>query len=276
MDIGYAILFSLDLSHPYYADGRLRHAALVPTAATSAWMKAFDVLLKEKQGSFFLLYNAQRKDDLNNYLIANKNIKAEFIIYSSDAYFRNYTTFTAENFIDGVYVFTIKSNGKTLTALSRATDVLNNDDITANKRVQKFPPVGFVSAVINSTVLQNGAMNEFEILFPLRPVTWKYIIIGKPVADKGFNVINKSGKDSNAFNDPGEVTLDNGETATVFQSTNEIEITERSKTIFQLVKNSDGNAMGETLIDALPVATAKYLKYDKDEEKWYSEIYINM
>jgi hypothetical protein len=276
MDIGYSILFSLDLTHPYYTDGRCRNAVLIPTAATRDWMRAFDLLLKVKQGSFFLLYNAERKEDLNNFLLASKNIKAEFIIYSPDAYFRNYTSYPAENFIDGVYVFTIKSNGKTLTVLSRASDVINNDDIIANKRIQKFPPIGFISVMTNTTVLQNGATNEFEASFPLRPVTWKYIVTGKSFTGNGFSVINKSGKDDNSFNDPGELILDNGETATVFQSANEIAITERSKTIFQLIKNSNGNAMGETLIDALPVATAKYLKYDNDEKKWYSEIYIHM
>lgn len=262
--------------HPYYADGRCRIAALVPTAATRDWMKAYDLLLKEKQGSFFLLYNAQRRNDLEKHLSTTKNVKAEFIVYVNDAYFRNYTLYPADNFIDGVYVFTIKSSGKTLTVLSHAIDVINNDDLTANKRFQKFPPVGYISMTINSALLQSKTTNGIEVNFPLRPVTWKYIVTGKPFTSKAFSVINKNGKDDNTFEDADEMLLENGESATVFQSSKEIAIVERSKAIFQLIKNSNGNATGETLIEALPVATAKFLKYDNDDKKWYSEIYIHM
>jgi len=139
-------------------------------------------------------------------------------------------------------------------------------------------PLGILELFTNDllTQFEKSGTVEYVINFNNRKTTWKYFLIS-PIYQK-FNklsIINK-GKEQ-VFNGPQKQQVQLNPDVLVFESKNEIPLTEFSEDNFQLVDNFDlGTHSGKVILKNLAKASPAQLYVDElqSSEKTYSHIYI--
>lgn len=139
-------------------------------------------------------------------------------------------------------------------------------------------PLGILEIFTNDllTQFEKSGTVEYVINFNNRKTTWKYFLIS-PIYQK-FNklsIINK-GKEQ-VFNGPLKQQVLLNPDALVFESKNEIPLTEFSEENFQLVDNFDlGTHSGKIILKNLVKASPAQLYVDEMHpgEKTYSHIYL--
>jgi len=139
-------------------------------------------------------------------------------------------------------------------------------------------PLGILELFTNDLLTQfkKGGTVEYVINFNNRKTTWKYFLIS-PIYQK-FNklsIINK-GKEQ-VFNGPHKQQVQLNPDVLVFESKNELPLTEFSEENFQLVDNFDlGTHSGKIILKNLVKASPAQLYVDEllPGEKTYSHIYI--
>ena len=88
----YLPLFSLDVEHDFFSDGRWRHVRFEPAPASGALMGKAGLLLRKNVNGIELYYDRSRIDALKLFLAdANGELGFQFKAYVDDEAFKNYS-----------------------------------------------------------------------------------------------------------------------------------------------------------------------------------------
>lgn len=277
--MSYLPLCYLQLQHNYFSSGYLQQASLVPDADCTRKLHNAQLIFKAtKQGAMLLLDSSRR--DIAAACFASP-VKLHFLLYSRDAQFGNYSEPVLQQgqllYCDtGAATAVQQGVQKGMQRLHQATElgtaeIISSTDskVIALTELQQRPlPVLVLALSITAqdiTQLDASSAKHYLLRFGSRRSIWRYYLCGDNFAAAlGIRDLT-SGSAAQAteqataqaiepFVQQADVTLANGRSAKVFDSTKPLALAQQSPYRFALVSQSGGSE--KILIKRLPVAAA--------------------
>lgn len=273
--MSYLPLCYLQLQHNYFTSGYLQQASLVPDADCARKLHNAQLIFKAtKQGAMLLLDSSRR--DIAAACFASP-VKLHFLLYSHDAQFGNYSEPVLKQ---GQLLYCDTSaateDEQGMQRLHQAAELGSAEIISSTDskvavlaELQQRPlPVLVLALSITAqdiTQLDASSAQHYLLRFGSRRSIWRYYLCGDNfAATLGIRDLT-SGSAAQAteqataqamapFVQQADVTLANGRSAKVFDSTKPLALAQQSPYRFALV--SQDNQSEKILIKRLPVAAA--------------------
>ena len=269
--MSYLPLCYLQLQHNYFSSGYLQQASLVPDADCARKLHNAQLIFKAtKQGAMLLLDSSRR--DIAAACFASR-VKLHFLLYSHDAQFGNYSEPVLQQgqllYCDTSSATAVQQGMQRLhqaTELGTAEIISSADSkVAALAELQQRPlPVLVLALSITAqdiTRLDASSAKHYLLRFGSRRSIWRYYLCGDNFAAALRIRDLTSGSAAQAteqaiepFVQQADVTLANGRSAKVFDSTTVLALAQQSPYRFALVSQSGGSE--KILIKRLPVAAA--------------------
>ncbi|GAB2911212.1 hypothetical protein [Rheinheimera gaetbuli] len=285
--MSYLPLCYLQLQHNYFSSGYLQQASLVPDADCARQLHNAQLILKAtKQGAVLLLDSSRR--DIAAACFASP-VKLHFLLYSRDAQFGNYSepllqqgqllycdTGAATVMQQGMQQGVLQGVQQGMQRLHQAAElgtaeIISSTDskVIALAELQQRPlPVLVLALSITAqdiTQLDASSAKHYLLRFGSRRSIWRYYLCGDNFAvalgirDLTSGSAAQATEQATAqaiapFVQQADVTLANGRSAKVFDSTRPLALAQQSPYRFALVSQSGGSE--KILIKRLPVAAA--------------------
>ncbi len=176
MRLSYQTLFTVQISHPYYANGQCRDVTMSPTRFTGALMRGNGMLWRSDVNSNVMLIGENNKE--------NRTIHLYFLLQSKNSYLRNFTDFPLTQPLQKIYLhnFSEKDPGSRTHTLSSSYWTPSEphglrDYHTPDHVIQEVKPehLGIVDLQLN---LASGN-TSFEILLSPRSTIWRYWLVNR-------------------------------------------------------------------------------------------------
>lgn len=260
--MSYLPLCQLHIQHGYFSSGYLQHADLLPAAATVRALRNAQLLLKTtKQGAMLLL-------DTNRREIAaaccEQPLTLHFLLYSRDVQFGSYTAPALRHsqlwYCDSNSTVQQDNFCRLHSAQELgAAELINSDDskLLALTELKQTPLPQLVLALTltaaDITELSANTVKHYLLKFGSRHSIWRYYLCGDSFAGP-VQIRDLAMQATQQFAQQADVTLANGRSARVFDSTAPLALAQHSPYRFALVSQSGGSE--KILIKRLPVAAA--------------------
>ena len=273
--MSYLPLCYLQLQHNYFSSGYLQQASLVPDADCARKLHNAQLIFKvTKQGAMLLLDSSRR--DIAAACFASP-VKLHFLLYSRDAQFGNYSEPVLQQgqllYCDTGAATAVQQGMQCLhqaTELGIAEIISSTDSkVIALTELQQRPlPVLVLALSITAqdiTQLDASSAKHYLLRFGSRRSIWRYYLCGDnfsaalSIRDLTSGSAAQATEQATAqaiepFVQQADVTLANGRSAKVFDSTKPLALAQQSPYRFALVSQSGGSE--KILIKRLPVAAA--------------------
>lgn len=106
----YNSLFKLGVLHNYYAEQPVNDFNLVPTEDTMAIIKKLNLIFKEVNGEYFILYDPEKIEGFLGEVERKQNIKFTFLLNCLNPYFVNITEIPVEGRAELFYFSNLQTN----------------------------------------------------------------------------------------------------------------------------------------------------------------------
>jgi hypothetical protein len=284
-------LCAVSVEHAYFADGRCRGLAFVPTQRTLYFINKTGLLIKHTTNGIAIFYETSRIETLRQFFSdVDEPFSLAFKVFSRAPDFSYYTqpvTFKedASLYFDNQGTTPDDESGvvrlhpdeyvtdQNFVELGSQllVDIINKKDIL----IRPVFVVNIGNSPSISTVLssgQNSSSCNFCIKFQARETFWKYYLLGEMKKKNAFISDRNNGFE---FEYVGEELLPDNRAGIVFISKQLIPVREMSDCYFQLKEKGVGG--DRILIKRLPVATPNQFsrKIIDGQEAAVSDIYIN-
>lgn len=264
MQSNYQLAFGVEVLHTYFDKQICRCLQFTPSPVTDNVMKKFDCRMRHKVNGFDLYINSKQPLlNLLNYVTqVTDQTFFEFKMTTNDPYFISFTDLPAGWLGTIMYDSGDAKNSKDGNVVQLNAQLTNND-----------AHLQLGSLKIQFDDIVNGAP-QFRISFNARSTQWQYFIVNKNAVVFDAPAIGKS---EFSFNAPQQVTIDNGEEATLFSSgDNLIPLSEIPKYKFDLINNISGRSSPKILFKGLPNPDVKKIGIVsvKGQKQFSSPMYI--
>lgn len=286
----YRPVFSIDVEHTYFSEGRCTQFDFIPTHKSRKCIERSGFVIKPKPDGIRAFFNANKKKAIKLY--AEEAVvppRIDFSVFSRDTLFRAYTEIETPQ-QDSILYF--DSQGGNVDATDRirlhvAKDMSAKDrepfdspwiETIMGQEARLPKPVCVVSILLRREIIQSLTSTSatvhqvYYLKFKAKKTFWRYYLLGSLKQFKAYIVDLSHTTD---FENTGQVFLSRKVSARTFRSTQKLSLREKSEYRFQLrEKNANG---GKVLIKRLPVASAQH--YSKEfingQNAIVSEIFIN-
>lgn len=262
-------IFTLDVEHTFFADGRCANLIFVPTTLTQRVLQQYQLLVKTNETGFSIIADQE-------FLVPfDDDTVLRFEAFAQDPYFGFYTE-EAKGRTQPLYCTT-----KNITADNTGLVISNEQpaesearDIRRAKPGTKTPLL-VMDVELNSTefasALQNAVSVVRRIKFNTRDIYWKYYFFGE-LAQLDLDIHDLGSQTTVEFYPSDEPVAKNGK---AFISHSPIAMNSEPKQRFQL---KDKNNSGKILIKRLPNAGVNLIGKSRDlrgQQILVAEIYVN-
>ena len=259
--MSYVPLCQVQLQHNYFSDGFAQHTSLIPAAQTGRQLHNAQLLFKATKQGGMLLLDSSRRDIAA--ACVSPSLTLHFLLYSKDSLFGSYSEPTLQQ---GQLLYCDNSAPVQQTeAIFRlhaaaelsTTEIVSSDDdrLSMLAEVKQLPlPLLVLALTITSADLaQSDATSgrHYLIKFGSRRIIWRYYLSGDSFSQ---SVHIRDLTQQSQFVQQADVTLNNGRSAKVFDSTEPLVLAQQSPYRFALISQAGSNE--KILIKRLPVATA--------------------
>jgi len=267
----YKPIFTLNVEHVFFADGRCTNLIFVPTPATRRVLQQYQLLVKAHDAGFSILF------DQESLVPFDEDALLRFEAFAQDPYFGFYTAET-QGQLQPLYCTT-----KNITADN--TGLVINNALRAELQGAMATPErlkpGTKTPLLIVDIELDGA--EFvaamqaetrvtrSIKFNTRTIYWKYYFFGE-LAQLELDIHDLSSPATVTFDPSDEAVVKNGK---AFISQIPIAMNSEPKQRFQL---KDKNNSGKILIKRLPNAGINLISKSRDlkgQQILVAEIYVN-
>jgi len=262
-------IFTLDIEHTFFADGRCNNLIFVPTSLTQRVLQQYQLLVKENENGFSILADQE-------FLIPfDDEAVLRFEVFSTDPYFGFYTA-EAKGRTQPLYCTTknITADNTSLVISNEQPAESERNDIRRAKPGTKTPLL-VVDVELNSqeflSAQKNAALVACTIQFNTRDIYWKYYFFGE-LAKLELDIHDLGSLATIEFYPSDEPVARNGK---AFISQHPIAMSSEPKQRFQL---KDKNNSGKILIKRLPNAGVNLIGKSRDlrgQQILVAEIYVN-
>ncbi|KKO44077.1 hypothetical protein WG68_17305 [Arsukibacterium ikkense] len=264
--MSYLPLCYIQLQHSYFTTGYLQQADLKPTADTSRRLHNAQLLFKATKQGAMLLLDSSRRDIAA--ACCDSPLTLHFLLYSRDAQFGSYTEPALQQ---GQLLYCDNSTPLQQDEQLRlhsgaelnAADVISSTDpkLMALPELKQTPlPVLVLALTIlrsDITQLTAAKVRHYLLSFGSRRRIWRYYLCGdsftQPVQIRDL-APHGSTLSAPQFVQQPDVTLANGRSAKVFDSSAPLALAQQSLYRFALVSQDEQSE--KILIKRLPVAAA--------------------
>lgn len=262
-------LFTLNVEHAFFADGRCTNLRFIATPATQRILQQYQLLAKADDTGFSILVD-------QDFLVPfDEEALLRFEAFAQDPYFGFYTAET-QGQAQPLYCTT-----KNITADNGGL-VISNEPVAelqgatpARIKPGTKTPLLIVDIELNgaefAAAVQDATPVTRSIRFNTRDIYWKYYFFGE-LAKLELAIHDLSSQVQVAFDPSDEVVVKNGK---AFISQTPIAMSSEPKQRFQL---KDKNNSGKTLIKRLPNAGVNLISKSMDrrgQQILVAEIYVN-
>lgn len=261
MQSNYQPVFGVTVLHSYFEQQVCKCLQFQPSQVTNKLFKKFDCIMRKSINGFELYINS--KQSVSNVLNYMQNITGqtffEFDITTTDDYFISFTDLPVDWL--GTIMYNSEDVVRSENTVQLNAQLINNDapSATGNLKIH-FSDI--------------ADYQQFNINFSARSTQWNYFFINKNSVLFDAPAIAKSEFD---FGTPQQVTIANGEQATMFSSGESlIPLSENPKYKFDLVNNSSATRSPKILFKGLPnpdVKRSDIVKV-KGQKQFSSPMYI--
>ena len=240
----YLPLIQFTLNHPYYADGICRDLELQISSLCKKTVSNYNLLLKKKNGSSYLLYiksseelaeafEKELKQDDNLLIFVLKTTNPRFFCYTDKLpnISKNQRS---------VYRSKITKNNQTNTTVSH----INAKQMTPETRLH-FESQNILGIVQLNTLSTNGPIFrdtinrgkpiDLQISFEVKSAFWKYVLLPRSTGESKLTIL-----DSNEFiefSDIAWTSINNREKAGISVSIEKIKLSDQYPFHLQLWRN---------------------------------------
>jgi hypothetical protein len=264
-------LFTLNVEHAFFVDGRCNNLLFVPTAATQRVLQQYPLLVKTCDTGFSILF------DQEFLLPFDEDALLRFEAFAQDPYFGFYTAET-QGRMQPLYCTTkniTADNTGLVISNEQPAELQNAISTPARVKPGTKTPQLIVDIELNraefSTAVQDAVTLVRSIKFNTRAIYWKYYFFGE-LAQLELDIHDLGSQAAVTFYPCDEVVVKNGK---AFISQTPIAMSSVPKQRFQL---KDKNNSGKILIKRLPNAGVNLISKSRDlkgQQILVAEIYVN-
>lgn len=236
MENKFHIIFSLRVYHSFFEHNKCRCVGFSATNDTRKLLNKFGFLINKKCDGFDLLMTSGKNTEpLFNYIqkVTTQNY-LEFEIVNTDTDFYSFTDLPIDRLVQ-LYYDTVKVINQGETGLR---------DLVVKYIPQSTPPrFGTLRINFESIVNQraSGKENIFQMSFEARSTQWQYYVVNNSAVVLSNPSI--SGKPEVIFSEPVETKTEEGQTALLFSSgENLLALSEVPKYRFDLINKRNGTS----------------------------------
>ncbi len=261
-------IFTLNIAHDFFVDGRCTQLRFIPTAATERLLRRHQLLVRHHDIGFSIIA------DIDYWIEPDDESVLRFNAFAQDQYFNFYTA-ESESIQKPLY-----ANSKNITADNSAL-VLQHDlppqlpgDGPARIQPGSRTPTMIIDIDLNDSAISTAVTGETITRwckFNTREIYWKYYFFGE-LAKLDLDIHDLSPLKTTDFYQSDEAVIKNGK---AFISQTPIAMNSEPKQRFQL---KDKNNSGKILIKRLPNAGINLISKSKDlngQQILVAEIYVN-
>lgn len=261
-------VFTLEVAHAFFADGRCTQLHFVPTPATERLLRRYQLLVRHHDTGFSIVADA------DNWIAPDDESVLRFNAYAQDNYFGFYTAET-EGLLTPLY-----ASSKNITAdntslvIARETPPQLQSEYSTRVKPGTRTPVLVVDIDLAddalATALTAGPVQRL-LKFSTRELYWKYYFFGE-LAKLDLDIQDLGSQPAIGFDPSDEPVAKNGK---AFISQLPIAMNSEPKQRFQL---KDKNNSGKILIRRLPNAGINLISKSrnlKGQQILVAEIYVN-
>lgn len=258
MNTAYKSILRIDLKHSYYAEGQNNELSLTPTSETHQHLINTDCKLVQKGNAAELF--APESFNLTDYSIANAEVHLMFILKSANLNFLNFTNLPLDT--GQKWIFTNETTDGVNVLVS--SDVA--DEFGQNQLLVIDLALADLAAAAGNEPLQLSLMLE------KRSIGCRYYIINQsPIS----GILALSGKGSELFSGPEEVSLQNDIVAQMFTTSPNffpIGVVPDIALTLELTANEDHSAIKTPL--PLPNTENLNIAMVDGRKEYYMPVYI--
>jgi hypothetical protein len=261
----YRSLFSLQLSHQYFANGAWGDVDFAPTEATQRIFKSCGAVLRQHGSSLSIMYDSGRRVALGMFADENGGeLRIGLKASVRDRSFSNYTALGAK-VAESLLCF---SNDPT-TSPDQGAIRLSREEVASAADCRPFrdllaegllvpaevrmAPDMLIDLRFSMDMLDSGEPARFRIGFATRNLYWNYILLGGINRDNLF-IVDLDEKVE--FEQQSAAYAVANRQGRVFRSSTQLPIHEKSTLRFQLRER--GNGSGKIVLRRLPVAADNF------------------
>ena len=284
-DQTYNLVATIYCKHNYFKDGVFKTIGFQIAEDSTKLIKDLGIVFKFFSGGFQLL--ASKPDKL---ALENPEVSLKIHFDCKDPYYINYTNIGRYEPTNDILYFSnldAQFNSDEAAFLLHTNEYVGEKDIISVSEVAEHDsnsvwkkPLGILELFVQ-TLFNNYEGNKkanYVISFNTRYTILKYFLISEVFQQ--FDNLSIIQKDKGiAFNGPKQETIQQGNKVVVFESKNEIPLSEFSEVSYSLVNNYNSDLGPEVIvIKALAYASPEQLYRDgiAPNDKFYSHIYINL
>jgi hypothetical protein len=261
-------IFTLNIAHDFFVDGRCTQLQFSPTAATERLLHRYQLLVRNNDTGFSLVA------DTDNWIEPDDEFVLRFHAFAQDKYFGFYTA-ESENSLAPLY-----ANNKNITAdnsalvLQRVVPPQLPGEYSGRAKPGTRTPTVIVDIDLNDAALRTAISGETLtrwFRFKTREIYWKYYFFGE-LAKLELDIHDLGSSDNIDFYQSDEPVAKNGK---AFISQIPIAMNSEPKQRFQL---KDKNNSGKILIKRLPSAGINLISKSRNlngQQILVAEIYVN-
>lgn len=262
-------VFTLEVAHAFFADGRCSQLQFVPSAATERLLHRYQLLVRHNEVGFSIIA------DLEKAIAPDEDESVlRFNAYAQDNYFSFYTAET-EGLYTPLYASTrhITADNSSLELQREAPPQLQSEYSARVKPGTRTPVLVFDIDLNDSAIeaAKTGAAALRYLRFGTRELYWKYYFFGE-LAKLELDIHDVGSPQAIVFDESDEPVAKNGK---AFISQVPIAMNSEPKQRFQL---KDKNNSGKILIKRLPNAGINLISKSrnlKGQQILVAEIYVN-
>jgi hypothetical protein len=264
-------IFTLNVEHAFFADGRCTHLFFVATPATQRVLHQYQLLVKAHDTGFSILI------DQEFLLPFDEEALLRFELFAQDPYFGFYTAET-QGQAQPLYCTTkniTADNSRLVICNAQPAELQSTNPAPPRVKPGMKTPLLIVDIELNSAefiaAVQAAAPVARSIQFNTRDIYWKYYFFGE-LAKLELDIHDLSLQAAIAFDPSDEPVAKNGR---AYISQCPIAMSSEPKQRFQL---KDKNNSGKILIKRLPNAGINLVSKSMDlkgQQILVAEIYVN-
>ncbi len=253
MKSNFKIAYRIKVFHSYFKNGICTGLTYHPATTTKQLIKRFKLkLINETEGFSFYINTTKSISEFLRYVAQTTGKDTfEFNVQTNTPDFYLFTELPVNRLGELVYNSQSKSNTYTNGKVQLQEDFISKNDVS-----QLFKLKIHFKDIIKYEEMNTTAC--FEIKFKSRPTQWNYYIINK--SSRCFDQLTIKSKSNIQFEEPQNVTLQNGQQALLFSSgSNLIPLTEVPTYSFDLVNTTQlstitnkKTATSKTIFKGLP------------------------
>lgn len=261
-------IFTLNVAHAFFVDGRCTQLRFVPTAATERLLRRYQLLIRHNDTGFTLVA------DTDHWIAPDDESVLRFNAIAQDKSFGFYTAESAGS-LTPLYASSknITADNSTLVLQRDVPPQLPGEDSTRTKPGVQLPAVIIdidLNDIAGSDFIAEEAVTRW-IRFTTRDIYWKYYFFGD-LAKLELDIHDVSSSQGIGFYQSDEPVAKNGK---AFISHEPIAMNSEPAQRFQL---KDKNNSGKILIKRLPSAGIHLISKSRNlngQQILVAEIYVN-